>query len=320
MQYSYTSIDRIFAKFARDISANFDEGDLIEWTGEALEFIGSVKLYEEAVAIIEVKNHQFALPNGIHQIQQIARDTRWKGPDQDPLCPAKVILSLPYSQDPPPSLPVVMDCYGSPMSDYDLAYYRPYYDLKAEHLGWHASDTYRQRFTPIRLATSSFGLGLVDDQKDCQSCQDEYQVIRNKIVRVSFREGSVSLSFLRQVLDEETGYPLIPDTVEHTTAITKYITMKTQEREFYAGRDGAKMRLDKAEADWQWYCKMASNKDLMPHGIDEHQNWLDSRQRMLPNNRQYFGFFGNMNKPERRKFDDPDRRNFVISQFRGTML
>ncbi len=61
-QIPYTSIDRIFNKLERDFGSEFNEGDVIEWTGEALEAIGAVKQYEEAVAYIKVVNHQISLP------------------------------------------------------------------------------------------------------------------------------------------------------------------------------------------------------------------------------------------------------------------
>jgi len=51
-----TSIDRVFSKLARDTGEAFDEAEVIEWTGEALDAIGSVRMLEEALAFIEVTN------------------------------------------------------------------------------------------------------------------------------------------------------------------------------------------------------------------------------------------------------------------------
>jgi len=186
---------------------------------------------------------------------------------------------------------------------------------------------YTQKFTPVRLTTDTFfgTIAASNSEDDCGrgTChQDQYQVIRIKgkarTLRFSFREGQVAIAYLRQAIDEETGYPLVPDSVEHKTAIVKYITMMLDNRDFRRNREGAKSRLDKSEADWQWYCSTASTKDMMLRGIDEHQNLLDQRQRILPNNRQYFSFFGKMNIPEGRKWNDPDHRNYSLGFFRGT--
>lgn len=324
-KYDYVSVDRIFAKIERDLGMTFDEGQVIEWIGEALEFIGSAPFYEPAIAFITVKNHQASVPNGTHQIKQIARNHRWNGVDENALCPADVLRDIKNCTEtlptPPNSLPIPLDCYGSPLMDYDIAYYRPYYDLRDEYYGWSwaKSNLYQSSFVPIRKATTNF----FDTQNKDGQCissngRDEYQVIRKKILRFSFKEGQIALSYDRQAIDEETGYPLVPDTIEHTTAIVAYVTLRLMKRDMYNKREGSIGLVERAEYDWQWYCKQASNYDLMPRGEDDYQNLMDQRNRILPNNKQYYGFFGNMSIPEGRRWNDPDHRNYSLRYFRGT--
>lgn len=316
MQHQFVSVDRIFSKLIRDIGDNFNEADVVEWCGEALEAIGTERAYEEAVAFIEVKNHQCLLPSGIHSIIQIARNQAWTGPSSDAFCPASVLVNTANpAATPAPSIPVVLDSMGQPISDYDLAYYRPYFDLQYEYYNWVGSSYYKNGYTPVRLKTSSFFESLVCTETNTslyQGVTDEYTVIQKKILRFSFAEGSIALAYNRQIVDPETGYPMVPDSYSHTTAIVKYITMMMQQKLYYAGREGAEGRMKNAEADWQWYCKQSSSQDMMPQGIDEHQNLLDQRSYLLPRNR-YYGFFGKQAQPEDRKFNDPDARNYPKS-------
>lgn len=330
-KYDYVPIVAIFAKLERDLDLDsVDEKDVIEWTGEALEAMGSVPMYEEAVAIMEVKNHQVEIPNGCLQIDQIGKNNSWARAINDGICPADVLtdikqtldISCKDANDPCfNTLPIPLDCNGSPLMDYNIAYFRPYYDLIGEYYGWNwkSSRIYQDRFTPVRLSTSTFF--DIEGESCDNSCRDEYKIIRikgkNRAIRFNFREGQVAIAHLRQAIDEETGYPLIPDSYAHKTAITKYISMMMDNRDFRKNREGARGKLDKSEADWQWYCSVASTKDLMLNGIDEHQNFLDQRQRLLPNNRQYYSFFGKMNIPEGRKWNDPDHRNYSVGFFRG---
>lgn len=333
-KYQYTSIERIFSKLVRDMGGGFDEGDVIEWTGEALEHIGAVPYYEEAVAFIEVKNHQAPLPNGLHQITQLARNNCWKKGAEDNLCAATILSECGYpgpggnncgtpgNPCPPNSLPIPLDCNGSPIVEYELAYYRPYFDLQAEYYVLGNTGTYRNCFTPIRSATGNFFLSnsLKNDGTDQSVHQyggtDEYTVIRKEMLRFSFRDGHICLAYTRQPVDSN-GYPMIPDAVEYHEAIVSYIVYKMAQKELRAGREGAIGRMQIARDDWHWYCKQARNMDLMPYGIDEHQNLYDSRTRLLPNNRQYYSFFGKMARPEVRKWDDPDYRNYSVNYFRG---
>jgi hypothetical protein len=341
-KYDLVPIVSIFAKLTRDLGLQtVDEADVIEWTGEALQAIGSVPMYEDAVAFMEVRNHQVYLPNGALMVDQIARNKCWAGPEANPLCPADLLNDinstinvqecLDANNPCKNPLPIPLDCKGQPLNDYSIAYYRPYYDLLSEYYGWswNASRLNQECFIPVRLTTNTFFLAQQDYQHNHglnnqqiyhpgASWQDEYIINRKLgIIRFSFKTGQVAIAYKRQAVDPETGYPLIPDTYAHRTAITKYITMMMQSREFYQGREGAKGRLDKAEQDWHWYCKQAGNLDLMPWGIDEHQNLYDQRTRLLPNNKQYFSFFGKMNVPEGRKWDDPDHRNYAVNFFRG---
>jgi hypothetical protein len=57
--------------------------------------------------------------------------------------------------------------------------------------------------------------------------------------------------------------------------------------------------MQKAEADWQWYCKQSTNKAFTLYGLDEHQNMLDSRYQMIPNFNKYYGFFGKLGTTDR---------------------
>lgn len=305
----YTSISRIFAKLYRDLPLdNIDEDDVIEWAGEALEAINSVSVDEEAIYFAEVKDHQCKLPSGLQTIIQVALN-HCDNVGNDAFCPKAVAEEIAV-EPLGPALPVILDCKGQPAQDYEVAYYRPFFDLQHEYLGWINSAHY-QKYTPIRLATGTGLDGLIcsKDEKDIPYGTQEYRVIQGQYLRFTFREGIVAIAYTRNVTDPETGYPMIPDDYSTTTAITKYITMKLMEREFYANREGSTGKLQKAEQDWQWYCKQAGNKYFIPNGIDEHQNLLDQRGYMLPNNRKYYNFFGNLGKAENRSFNDPDGRN-----------
>ena len=297
MDYSFVSIDRIFSKIVRDLGeTSLHEGDVIEWVGEALEFIAATEHYEKAVAFIEVKNHQCKLPTYLHQVVQVARNRCWKGSD-DLLCPK---ASVEEATQDIASVPVALDCYGQPINDYELAYYRPYFDLKWEHSFWYSSTSYNKCYVPVRLGNHTFFDSLVLPESSGLYV-DEYTIINKDTLRFSFKEGFVAVAYNRQMLDPATGYPMIPDNISYTTAITKYVKMMILGRMCYNGREGACGKEKDAIADWHWYCKQASNVDMMPYGIDEHQNLLDQRSNLLPKNRRYYGFFGNLSRPEIRR-------------------
>lgn len=341
---TYTSVDRIFAKVQRDFGVDASINDMVEWAGEALAAIDTVRNFEEAVAFVEVKNHQCPIPSGLQNIIQIAKNNRFcraNSGDPDGICPSDVVLATPSTttippisgvpspcgtsiQPPPggcgchevPGTPVAIDCHGTPLYGWEGAYYRPYFDLRYEY------DQYRTfvhgygAFSPVHLATSSFGSNMVCTNVRDLSCspyingRDEYTIAaQGAVLRFSFQDGQVAIAYNRQVTDDETGYPMIPDTYACTTAISMYIMYKMSAKEFYQGREGAKSKLDKAEADWQWYCRQAANNSWRLQSIDEYENLLHQRNYMIPRLYEYNNFFGHLGRPEGRKFNDPNGYN-----------
>lgn len=329
----YVSMDRIFSKIYRDLGLEeISETDLVEWSAEALEAIGAITLYEEAVAFVEIENHQAKLPNGLHAIIQIARDNTWiKENKECNLTAANIKLDCTKDEVVQPDCGcgsslategVALDCKGSLLDETEIAYYRPYFDLQYEYYGWSNSKMYRNHFTPVRLANHTFFHSIVcpeDEEiyKNNLYCatynHDEYTIVQDNI-RTSFKEGSIAISYYRQMIDIETGYPMIPDEYSIITAITMYITMKYMGRLWYMGREGYGDKFQKAEQDWQWYCKQAGNKQMMLYGIDQHENFKDMRHQLIPKQNRYYGFFGKMGRPENTNFKNPNRSNFT---FRG---
>ncbi len=307
----YTTLDRVISKLYRDLGLEeISETDIIEWSAEALEFIGAVALYEEAVSFIEVENYQADLPNGLHSVIQVAKNNKWCKEDKSTY-PANVILDCTTEQmldstsphcgcnEEPVECPIITDCQGKIIGDYEIAYYRPYFDLQYEFYGWSHSNYYKQEYTPVRLANHTFFNSIVceEDPVLYKNCTDEYTIVENKI-RTSFKDGYIAVSYYRQKVDPETGYPMIPDEISVITAITMYVTMKYMARLWYMGREGYADKYQKAEQDWQWYCKQAGNKQMMLYGVDQHQNFTESKFQLIPKLNRYYGYFGKLGRQE----------------------
>lgn len=300
-KFQYVSLDRVIAKVYRDLGLEeISEIDLIEWSGEALEFIGAVSLYEQAVTLLNINNYQAELPNGLHSIIQVARNNNYKKATYN----SKSGIDLDNS--------VIVqhkqhncNCDNKNDNTDTLPKYLETCNCNFNFNTWLNSSNYRQNFTPVRLANHTFFNSLVcyENYKLYeQFCgADEYTVVNN-MLRVSFKTGQVALAYYRQKVDKETGYPLIPDDVSIINAIYWYIAWKYNNRLWFLGREGYGDKMQYAETQWQWYCKQASNNLKMLYGIDEHQNMLESRMNFIPDRKKYYSFFGKLGKEENLKF------------------
>jgi len=74
MVYKYVSVYNIVEKLYRDYDhqEELNIWDIIEWAGEALEFIGAGQQYEKYVAELEIKNSMATLPCNFHNQPQAA--------------------------------------------------------------------------------------------------------------------------------------------------------------------------------------------------------------------------------------------------------
>jgi len=293
MRHQFVSIDRIFSKFIRDISTDFSEDDIIEWTGEALDFIGTQRILEPYVAFLEVKNHMAPIPKGCLGIEGIARDNRWTGPKASIFCPKKIVTEV-VASDTAPTVPVALDCKGTPVNAYELAYYRPYFDFKYDYNTFSNTTCFQAHYTPVREATHTFFGTKVDNNV----ATDRYTIVQDSILKFSFKSGYIAIGCKKSKTDPKTGYPMIPDSIAHTTAIVTYINKKRAEKDMDLGRQGAMQRVQYWSEQWQWYCGQASNNDKMLQGVDELQNFLDQRTQLIPQTNHYNNFFGNLASPQ----------------------
>lgn len=326
---NYVSIDLLLNKVSRDLGiTDVPVPDLINWAAEALEFMSVSDNSEDAVAFIEVKNYTAELPYGLKQIIQVARNHNFD-PKQKNICPAEICYDRKVEEIIEPKKcdkcskcknckesfennpcdcdnttldlycdGIPLDCHGKPIYDRELAYYRPYWDISYNNKNWKLSRTYTSDYTPMRLSNHSFFNSLVcyDKSEIYESDADEYTIMGNTL-RTSFKEGSIAISYKRILLDEETGYPMIPDDISFTTAITKYILMMWSYRQIISGREGYERIYAKSEQDWQWYCNQAKTKSFALHGIDEHENFTALKMQMNRRRNSYYKFFGNLNRP-----------------------
>jgi hypothetical protein len=296
----FVSIDRIFSKLIRDTPlTDPNESDILEWTGEALEFINAIKAKQEAIAFMVVSNYQCDVPSNLHNIIQIARNNFYETEVTDG--------SITEVLNPEVDIPIALDENGMPVNAYDIAYYRPYFDLQYEYSLWRSNSTFQRCYSPVRLTNHSFFNSIVcsEDDTDCgitggelyHNTQNEYTIIDGKVLRFNFPSGLVAISYLRNRLDEN-GAPMIPDDISFTSAIIAYIMMRHFKREFYLGREGASQKVQLSQQDWNWYVKQASTKSLIPNGIDELQNLVEQRNYLIPRRNAYANYFGNLNNRE----------------------
>lgn len=269
----------IINKVVRDYGLREDKTTYIEWIGEAMEGIGIDKNWcQEAVAFIGIDNYQCPVPKYCRVIQQIARNNTYTTPFDSTELFTEINTTGFEDQ------PVPIDEFGQPLTGVDYAYYRPYFDYIYEYQFWYSSPLYQENYSPVRLADNRFFNSLVSEEKNVVYAADspEYTIVpESKLLRFNFPTGQVAVSYLRQITDE-FGYPMIPEDYSYQEAVATYIIYRKSKRDFYNHVQGAQATMLKAEQDWQFYCRQAKNKSMIPQTIDEYESLRRNYKHLLP--------------------------------------
>ena len=260
----FTNVARIIAKFKRDVDSDkLTKNDIIEWIGEAMEFLQVDGLYENTVDFVLVKGGYAQIPMGLYQLNMIAKDNSWTGCES--ICTKEYIEEVvgdsgkcEYKQG------IQLNCYNQFKESEYVAYFRPSVRIAFnEALDFLTKNRrIQQRFGPLRPTNNMMYQGI-SCNPELGSANGEYSVQSDGRIKFGFDEGQVAISYVK-VATDKNGYPLIPDNQSFVTAVTAYITFKVTEGQFYNYVPNSLSRYVRAEAQWQWYCRQAKNEALMP--------------------------------------------------------
>lgn len=324
----YVTIDRVFSKISRDLKGTeINESDVIEWIGEALEFLEVPQILVEDVKFLKVKDYHAEMPRSLHMITQIARNLNPIKKESNNCAVEDVsenICENPSKEEVIGDICIPETELDNLPNDYALAFLNSDFvdntdcnTLNALNLDWTydiwtSTNHYQNNYSPVRLATGTFFNSLVCKEKDMslyKTCDDEYTIIGDteKKLRFNFIEGTVAISYLKNSVDKETGYPLIPDNISYITAIVYFIKWKIAEMYDWAGREGWGVKAEKAEAKWIKYVRQAKNFMKMPKTLDEYQNLLEQTHYLIPDHKKYYSYFGNLGKNKLRNFSNLNR-------------
>lgn len=279
----YCTLDRILLSINRELGElPFSETDIVEWVGEAMEFLKVLPILEESVKFIKVKDNKASLPDGLVHILQLSKL------EEELVLTEFIEKSLALEDDSSCDCEAKFDCKDN--------------SYKWEYRSWVTSEVRTKGFSPIRLANNVYFKSLVCKEKDYDklyhSCQHEYSLSKGMHPELifSFKDGIVALSYVRLLTDPETGYPLIPDQADFISAIQYYLKWKISEAMTWRGREGYSQMLQYARGEWLRYAKQAKNWSKMPKTLDEWQNLMEQQYNLIPDLKAYYRGFSDITK------------------------
>ena len=284
----------IIGKLVRDFGEREDEGTLIEWIGEAIELIGVNESWcQKTTDLINLSNFQCRIPIHCRNIIQIVKNNSYSTPELSDNNASINVISVTTDD------PVPIDELGRPLTGYDVAWYRPYFDLVYEYQFWYKSPGVRDqsKFGIVQKSGESFFDSQVyKETADYQGSvyqynlnNPEYAIIEAaKMLRFSFEKGQIFISYLKQITDVN-GFPMIPDEQSYAEALVSYIMYRRTKKDYFKHGQGSENRLVTAKDDWLAYCSQAKNYSFMPKSVDDMEKL--KRNNGLVHRNRYKQFF-----------------------------
>lgn len=225
MVYNYTSSNRVIAKILRDTGINGNDyiNDIIEWIGEALDFIGTQRQLVGKTRIIKTSSFRAPIPSDLYSLESIR------------------YASGNYNNSPS-------------IDDFK-------YDLEESDADYNSS--------------------FYNKQKSNQSGLNNGYIIDGNYIKTDLEESWIAITYWAFPLDNE-GFPLIPDMVEFTEAITWYVMQKI----LLSGVNHPVINYELAHNQWLKYCTQARNQANMPDkGAYKafESKWVDMLSRHTKN-------------------------------------
>lgn len=256
----FVRVETILSKFHSDLSSgDIDEGDAIDWIGEAMEFLRIPETQVESVCFIEVKDFEAPLPKGFQKVMQIARHNTWT-PESKCELPQEVIEE---GNEDTSCIEEYLK-YPEPVVNFS-----PYINVPWQLSKWTNHNYYLQHYSHVKLSNNAFFGTLVCEEEHIpyDNCNDEYTIVGevNRRLRFSFREGYIALAYYKTSVDER-GYPMIPDQIQYITAITYYLKWKVAQRYEWLGRQGFARIAQDSERLWLRYMRQGINSVRIERG------------------------------------------------------
>jgi len=122
--------------------------------------------------------------------------------------------------------------------------------------------------------------------------------IRDGVFVTSINSGVVLLDY-RAVTTDKEGFPTIPDLISYRQAVTSYVQMKLDHKDWRKKRIGADV-YGESKSEWQWYCKQAKGVANMPN-LSTAEGIKNMWVKLKPNRNSAQSFYNDLHNPEMKK-------------------
>lgn len=134
------------------------------------------------------------------------------------------------------------------------------------------------------------------------ACGDVTYAVNSDCLTLSVKNGDVCIAYLEFPVDEE-GLPLIPDDESYREAVTRYLIMKVDYKEWRKNpsNQGNRMLYEDSKTEWAWYVGQAANKAKLSGGVDQLESIKNQMVRTFQSFNQHKNTFKRLGEQQHRR-------------------
>jgi hypothetical protein len=264
MIYKSTSCKEVIARVFSNLNLQEEQHrimDMVSWCSEALLKIDAYPYYtikitgKEDIDLIQISDYQAELPDDLHSIIGV----KYSKTNLGPFIPMrygtgnfgsrgteKTVTSTEITAD--------TEVVRAAMDLFELTY--------DQALSMINSDLDLKGKIAMMLKVQS-NTSLTRN-KDDASALDYVYYTNGNYIKFNVKEGYIMMAYKAVPIDDE-GYPLVPEDESFQEALYWYIVNKLYYPDWLGGRIRDAVYYD-ARSNWNFYCKQAYGKSMMPSG------------------------------------------------------
>lgn len=294
MIYSTISSKQIVSKVITDLKLQDEDyavNDMVEWIGEALDAIGSIRQHnikvtgKESEPLLSVTNFQAKLPSDLVKPVFIQYSKTINGP----------FIPIKWNTNPIMMRGEETNSFNTDnvAGDNEIVYFTM--DLLSltytEALAMLNNDpAFKSKINSI-IVSEQCWKGKIS-KEDPEALSIKY-VINNSYIKLNVETGYIRMAYTARPLDED-NFPIIPDLQSFRDALYWYIVMKIYYPQWALGRVRDRV-YDHAEIKWRFFSRQAYAEAMMPD-IGQLESMKDQWNKLFPELYEYDSNFSHLSE------------------------
>jgi hypothetical protein len=246
--FKFVKIDRVIGELKSEFDDDIiNEDQVVSLIGESLQHLTNEYGKENIFIFLKVSDFKTRLPDDVYKISKVYRKINSNN---------EKLSDLNTSQGNKEDYTNI---------DFQNTFYKyPNFYSNYSNINYKFLSNFEEIYRSSRPIFNQ--MYLETEKVSIEEKNHVYEVIENTYIVTSFKSSIIGVYYKKEKIDEDTGYPMVPDDFEYIIAIKNYVKWKLSEAMFWKNRQGSAQKIQYFQNQWYLYKSKVNAKQI---GIEE---------------------------------------------------